>query len=140
MALEIGGGITLGGGISLTVESGGGGGGSTYSVNTDYNDGTSGGPAGIELIQSGPTIFLALDSSRWSNPAGFAALYALTTGGTFVVTMPATSATTYTITLAEAWSGSSSSPFTTVTSSPPLNVGTGIPPDDVPTTVSSITI
>lgn len=47
MALEIGGGITLGGGISLTVESGGGGGGgggnlgSVTVTTSSYNDGMS---------------------------------------------------------------------------------------------------
>jgi hypothetical protein len=68
--IDIGAGITMGGGISFGSGSGGGGGVTTYTVGVDFSAG------GTKTSDA----TLRLDSSLWSDPAEFAVVVAKPAG------------------------------------------------------------
>jgi len=114
------------------AQSGGGGEESgAYLGGTDYANGTSS-PPGMYIIGSGPYTVM-IDSTFWTNSAGYTLVEALVSGDTFDVTMPLTGDTVFTLTLTQDWSGS---PYKTaqVTSSVPLTLGMGV--DNVPTSIA----
>lgn len=111
---------------------GGGGAATTYTSGTDYSNGNSG-PPGIYLMGSSGDYSVQLASQWWTTTAGYDALVALTSGGTFTITMPTTGSTSYTITLTSSWS-SGSYPMATFTPSEPLSLMGGS--NSVPATVT----
>lgn len=104
MALEIGAGITLGGGISLTVESGGGGGGATTYTNssTTFLGNGDGPPWVTSSLYNGGTSFKITTASSPSSEF-VTAINALTTGS--VLTIVDASSGTITVTLTSGFDG-----------------------------------
>jgi hypothetical protein len=125
-------GIMLGSYVVIPSGTTGGGGSATYTSGTDYSNGMSG-PPGIYLMGAPGDYAVQLASQWWTTTAGYDALYALTSGGTFTITMPTTGSTSYTITLTSSWSPGSY-PMATFTSSEPLSLMGGA--SSVPATVT----
>jgi len=118
---------------SLTYTSGGGGSGATYTAGTDYSNGMSG-PPGLYLSGPSNPYMLSIYASYWTNTDGYAAVFALTSGSTFTITMPDTGATVYTLTMTSSWNDMGYSVQTSVTSDVPLSLPGGF--SSIPATVS----